>query len=333
MTKPFRIGLLSASRIARSAVIAPARETGDFVVMAVAARDSARARAYAEEHGIAAVAEDYGALIARDDVDVVYNALPPAGHAPWTIAALEAGKAVLCEKPFALNAAEARAMAEAAVEAGRPLLEAFHYRFHAVMRRAEAIVRGGRLGALHTAAAEFHVPIPNAPGELRWIAGQGGGAMMDLGCYPLHALRTLIGAEPAIASAAGEFENGIDSAMRAELVFPIGVSAAVACSMTAEAPSAWLRLEGERGRLEIVNFVAPQRGCRFTVDVDGQTALEATDGPTTYAAQLRHLRDVLVGEAAPLTGGSDAVVNMTAIDAIYAAARAGCQAVVAAPIN
>ena len=145
--------------------------------------------------------------------------------------------------------------------------------------------------------------------------------MMDLGCYPLHALRTLIGAEPDIASAAGVFEAGVDTAMRAELVFPIGVSASIACSMTAEAPSAWLRLEGERGRLEIVNFVAPQRGCRFTVTIDGETAVEPTDGPTTYAAQLRHLHDVLTGEAAPLTGGSDAVANMTAIDAIYAAAR------------
>ncbi len=321
MTKPFRIGLLGASRIARSAVIAPAREIGDFVVTAVAARDSARAQAYSDEHGIPVVAEGYGALIARDDVDVVYNALPPAGHARWTIAALEAGKAVLCEKPFARDAAEARAMVEAAARCGRPLLEAFHYRFHAVTRRAEAMVREGRLGALHTGAAEFHIPIANAPGELRWLADQGGGAMMDLGCYPLHALRTLIGAEPAIVCAAGVFADGVDTAMRAELVFPIGVSASIACSMTAEAPSAWLRLEGERGRLDIVNFVAPQRGCRFSVTIDGETAVEPTDGATTYAAQLRHLHDVLTGEAAPLTGGSDAVANMTAIDAIYAAAR------------
>ncbi|MBA3812017.1 MAG: Gfo/Idh/MocA family oxidoreductase [Caulobacteraceae bacterium] len=321
MTKPFRIGLLGASRIARSAVIAPARETADFVVTAVAARDPARARAYADEHRIAAVAEDYGALIARDDVDVVYNALPPAGHALWTIAALEAGKALLCEKPFACDAAEARAMTETAARCGLPLLEAFHYRFHVVVRRAETVVRAGRLGALQTAAAEFHVPIPKAPGELRWLADQGGGAMMDLGCYPLHALRILTGAEPAIASAAGVFEDGVDTVMRAELVFPIGVSAAIACSMTAEAPSAWLRLQGERGQLEIVNFVAPQRGCRFTVTVDGETAAEPTEGPTTYAAQLRHLRDVLTGEAPPLTGGSDAVANMTAIDAIYAATR------------
>ena len=109
-----RIGLLGASKIARGAVIAPAKNNPDFEVVAVGARDAARARAYADEHGIPHVAGSYAELVARDDVDVVYNALPPAGHAEWTIAALGAGKAVLCEKPFAMNADEARAMTAAA---------------------------------------------------------------------------------------------------------------------------------------------------------------------------------------------------------------------------
>ena len=95
MTRPTRIGLLGASQIARGAVIAPARENKDFVVTAVAARDPRRASAYAAEHGIGAVAPDYESLVRRDDVDVVYNALPPAGHAHWTLAALAAGKACL----------------------------------------------------------------------------------------------------------------------------------------------------------------------------------------------------------------------------------------------
>ncbi|MGI8841573.1 MAG: Gfo/Idh/MocA family protein [Caulobacteraceae bacterium] len=320
-TQVFRVGLLGASRIARTAVIEPARRAEGFLVSAVAARDPARAADYAREHGIPAVAEDYAALIARDDVDVVYNALPPAGHAAWTIAALNASKAVLCEKPFARDAGEAAAMAEAARATGRPLLEAFHYRFHAVMRRAEALAREGILGAPHTGAAEFNVAIPRRPGELRWSADQGGGAMMDLGCYPLHAMRTLMGSEPEIASAEARFEDGVDAAMRAQIFFPGGAAVSIACSMTAPAFSASLRLGGERGSLEIVNFVAPQFGCRFAVTVNGQRREEATEGPTTYAAQLVHLHAVLTGEAAPLTGGADAIANMTAIDAIYRRAR------------
>ncbi len=320
MTRPFRIGLLGASRIAPPAVIAPARENPDFEITAVAARDPARARAYAKEHGIAGVADSYEALVTRDDVDIVYNALPPAGHERWTIAALQAGKSVLCEKPLARDAGEARSMVEAANATGHLLLEAFHYRFHNVMRRAVALAREGALGALKSANAEFRVPIANTPGELRWSAEQGGGALMDLGCYPLHALRTLVGAEPQITSASGAFEGRLDKSIRASLAFPGGIEGSIACSMVETTPAAWLRLEGERGTLEIINFVAPQLGCRFTTTIDGQTVTHPTDGPTTYAAQLKHLHAVLIDETTPLTGGEDAIANMTAIDAIYAAA-------------
>ena len=319
MTKIFRIGLLGASRIAPTAVIGPSRVREGFKITAVAARDRARAEAYAQEHGIPGVANDYAALIARDDVDVVYNALPPVAHAPWSIAAAEAGKAVLCEKPFARNGGQARAMVEAARAYGCVLIEAFHYRFHAVIRHAETLLRSGVLGALKSAAAEFVAPIERTPDELRWRADQAGGALMDLGCYPLHALRTLIGCEPEILAAEGVFDGGVDSAMKANLSFAAGVAASIACSMTPDAPAAWLWLEGERGRLDIINFLAPQIGCRFTTTIGGVTQTQPTSGPSTYAAQLIHLHDVLTGAAEPLTGGADAVANMTAIDAIYLA--------------
>ncbi|HEY1447795.1 MAG TPA: Gfo/Idh/MocA family oxidoreductase [Caulobacteraceae bacterium] len=314
------IGLLGASRIARTAVITPARENPHFVVSSVAARDPERARAYAAEHGIPHVAEDYAALVRRDDVDVIYNGLPPAGHKSWTIAALESGKAVLCEKPFARNAAEAREMAAAAQAAGSLLLEAFHYRFHNVMRAAVALAHEGALGELRTLEAIFEVAIPRAPDELRWSAEQGGGALMDLGTYTVHAVRSVTGAEPEVVSAEGVFEGGVDASMRAILKFPTGATAAIACSMTVAAPRAILTVVGSRGTMEIVNFLAPQLGCRFTTVIDGDERRHGVEGPTTYAAQLSHLREVMAGKVAPLTGGADAVANMAAIDAIYAAA-------------
>jgi len=320
MTEPIRIGLLGASKIARGAVIAPAREDGRFVVSAVGARDRDRAATYAAEHGIPGVAADYAALVGRDDVDVVYNALPPRGHMAWSIAALEAGKPVLCEKPFARNAGEARAMVAAAEKAGLVLLEAFHYRLHNVIRRAEALLAASVLGPLVRGAAEFNINVPRNPGELRWSAEQGGGGLMDLGCYPVHALRTLLKGEPIVTSAKAVFEGGVDADLSAELTFPGGVAARITCSMTTPQISAWLRLEGKRGQLEIQNFLAPQRGCRFTTTVDGETVEHPTDGPTTYAAQLDHLYAVLRDGAVPLIGGADAIGNMTAIDAIYAAA-------------
>jgi predicted dehydrogenase len=319
-TAPIRIGLLGASKIARGAVMAPVRDDGRFMVSAVGARDRDRAAVYAAEHGIPGVAAGYAELVARDDVDVVYNALPPAGHMAWSIAALEAGKPVLCEKPFARNAGEARAMVEAARAAGLPLLEAFHYRLHNVIRRAETLVASGVLGRITGGGAEFHIAVPRDPGELRWSAQQGGGGLMDLGCYPVHALRTLLKAEPTVVAARAVFEDGVDSDLSADLAFPGGVTGRIACSMTAPRIAAWLRIDGERGQLDIQNFLAPQRGCRFTTTVNGETAEHPTDGPTTYAAQLDHLHAVLKDGAVPLIGGADAIANMAAIDAIYAAA-------------
>jgi len=320
-TRPLRIGLLGASKIAPPAMINPAKTRGDVVVTAVAARDRARAAAYAAEHGVAAVAEDYAALLAREDVDLVYNGLPIAAHHDWTLAALAAGKAVLCEKAFANNALEAESMVRAAEMAGLPLIEAFHYRYHAVMVRAVEIVRSGELGALTGAEARFCVPIAYEPGEIRWRADQGGGALGDLGAYPAHALRNLVGAEPEVVSASAEVMHGVDAATRAALRFPGGLVAELACSMVEERPVAEVILRGERGRLHIMNFVAPQIGCRFAVKIDGMLRDEPVDGPSTYEAQLDHVVEVMRGRAAPLTGGRDAVANMALLDAIRAAAR------------
>jgi predicted dehydrogenase len=317
---PLRIGLLAASKIAVPAVIAPAKDRADVTITAVAARDPTRARAYAETHGIAAVAEDYAALIARDDVDVVYVGNPISGHAEWTIRAVEAGKAVLCEKAFALDAAEGRAMVAAAKAANRPLLEAFHYRFHNVIRRAEAIVRSGELGRLNQARATFDAAIPYSADEIRWRADQGGGALGDLGSYPAHALRTLIGAEPEVTAARIEMREGVDAATSAELRFPGDLSASLSCSMVAERFDATLILTGEDGELSIRNFVGPQMGCSFRVRIGDQTRSEPTDGPTTYAAQLDHLVAVMRGDVEPLTGGADAIANLALMDAIRAAA-------------
>jgi predicted dehydrogenase len=313
-----RIGLLGASRIAPTAVLAPAAKRDDVEITCVAARDPHRAAEFAQAHGIAHVAADYGDLIARADVDMVYNGLPPSAHLEWTLAALAAGKAVFCEKPFAMDAIQARTMTEAAGDAGLPLIEAFHYRFHNVMRQAEAMVRSGVLGDIHRAYGVFEVPIARKPDELRWRAELGGGGLMDLGCYPIHALRTLIGEEPKVREAQGEFVDGVDVKMNAILNFPSGTRAEIACAMVTDTRAARLTRGGSKGRLEIVNFLAPHLGCKFTTTIGGETIEHPTDGPTTYEAQLDHVVAVMKDGATPLTGGADAVANMAVIDRIYA---------------
>lgn len=315
-----RLGILGASRIAPPALIAPAKARDDVALQAVAARDPERARAYAREHGIAEVADSYEALVAREDVDLIYNGLPASEHPALTILALKSGKAVLSEKPFCLDARQARQMVEAATASGRPLIEAYHYRYHPVIRRAEALIREGAIGAPIRAEANFLAPIARTPGELRWERRLGGGALMDLGCYPLHALRTLLGAEPRVVSAEAVFEHGVDASLSADLDFA-GVPARIATSMVSQSRGATLTIEGDAGSLEIVNFIAPQIGCRFTLRRGGKPEALDVSGPATYAAQLDHVLAVMAGREAPLTGGEDAVRQMEAIDSLYAAAR------------
>jgi len=315
---PLRIGILGAAKIAPGAVIKPAADNPDFVVSAVGARDPDRAKAYAAEHGIAHVAKDYDALVRHPEVDVVYNALPPSAHAQWSIAALEAGKAVLCEKPFAMNAAQVRPMIEAAKRTGRTLVEAFHNRHHVVMKRAVEIVRSGELGKLTRAEGTFGVPIPYREGELRWTREQGGGALMDLGTYPVMALRAVLGGEPRVVRAKCKLDHEVDVTTIADLDFG-GVPAALSTSMAPERFGANLTIEGANGKMEIVNYLAPQMGCRFTVTIDGQTREEPTAGDATYVAQLKELGDVLLRGKKQLVTLDDSLGNMTAIDAIYAA--------------
>ena len=143
---PLRIGILGAARIAPSALINPAKGNVEVVVAAVAARDASRAQAFAAKHGIAGVHEGYESLIADPEIDAVYNPLPNSLHGRWTRAALAAGKHVLCEKPFAANAAEAREIAELAAKSKRVVMEAFHYRYHPLALRIEQIIASGELG-------------------------------------------------------------------------------------------------------------------------------------------------------------------------------------------
>lgn len=319
-----RIGLLGAARIAPTAVIEPAAEMPTTSVVAVAARDAERARGFAAEHGIPNVADDYAALIARDDVDLVYNALPPAGHAEWSIHALEAGRHVLCEKPLAMNAREAETMVTAAERTGRHLIEAFHYRFHPLFARVLEIVGGGWLGAIRSIDAVFDARVADRPDQIRFDAALGGGACMDLGCYPIHWARTLAGEEPEVVSArAREGPPGIDVAMAAELKFPSGIAARIACDMAHDRTKrlhSRLTVAGERGRLIADNPLLPHLGHGLTLEIGGEPHTETVDGDTTYAHQLEHVVDVLEGRAAPVTGGADAVANMAVIDAVYAVA-------------
>lgn len=315
-----QIGILGAAGIAPQAIIEPARRRNDVIVAAVASRRPGAAGDYARKYKLATAHDSYESLLADPEIGIIYNALPPSQHARWSIAALEAGKHVLCEKPFAMNAGEAEAMVAAAERCNRHLIEAFHDRHHPVFRTLLALRDSGALGQIKTVKAEFAVAIPFDPKSIRHDPAAGGGALMDLGCYPVHWVRALLGEEPEMVVAASGTRTalGVDESITATLRFPGGAFADVSCNMGKGTPfRALLTVHCENGVVEVENPVLPHRGHAIRERLGRGFMHYTVAGGTSYDYQLAALLDVIAGRAAALTGGADAIGNMRVIDAIY----------------
>lgn len=316
-----RIGILGAARVAAYAMIAPASEMDGVTVAGIAARDPARARHYATAHGIPDVYETYDALINAPDIDAVYIALPPNLHAHWSIAALHAGKPVLCEKPFALSTADARAMLAAEAKSGLLLMEAQHSRYHPLLQRAIDTVQSGAIGAMQEITATFTAPLDFPENDLRLFPDIGGGALWDLGVYPAFWIRAVSGMEPHVVSATHRLmPSGADMATEASLAFPTGAMARLVCDMAAEIVVT-LDVTGTKGTLSIINPVSPQRGHRFTLTTDS-TVTETFPTKATYAYQLEAFRNAIRDKTAVPTRGADSLATIGLLEQIQAAARA-----------
>ena len=316
-----RIGILGAARIAPRALVDPGKELNEVEVYAVASRDLARAEAFSEEHRVPRVFSSYEELCASTEVDAVYNALPISLHCEWTLRALASGKPVLCEKALASNAREAQRMAEAASKAGVLLMEAFHWRYHPMAQRMVDVIQSGRIGRVQRLRSHFNVEILN-PENIRLNYEMGGGATMDLGCYPLHMIRHVLAEEPEVVSAKAETgPPEVDVEMHADLKFASGAEAKISCSMKQGVEfSMEFEAEGDRGHLHATNPLAPQAGNRLEIKTDEDTEVQSVEGASTYFYQLRAFATAVKTGAVVPTGAEDAVLNMKALDAIYQAA-------------
>jgi predicted dehydrogenase len=318
---PLRFGILGAARIAPAALLRPARDLPAATVVALAARDRTRAETFARRHDIPRVHTSYADLLADPEIDAVYNPLPNSLHCEWTVRALEAGKHVLCEKPIASNADEARHMAEAAEKTGRVLMEAFHYRYHPLAARMREIVASGELGRIRRIEAALCFPLLRR-GDIRFDLFLAGGALMDAGCYAVNCVRFLADAEPEVVSARARLSSpGVDRRMDAELRFEgerLGKVTASLLSASLLRLSA--RVVGDEGELAVFNFVMPQLFHRLRVKTPRGSRSERVAGDATYTCQLRAFIRA-VREGAPFeTDAADAIANMRVIDAIYRAA-------------
>ena len=317
-----RIGTLGAARITPMALIWPARTTAGVSVTAVAARDRGRAEKFARKHRIGKVHDDYGSLLADPEIDAVYNPLPNSLHAEWTLRALDAGKHVLCEKPFTSNAPEAERVHQAAEQSDRVVMEAFHYRYHPLAQRLRDLVASGELGAPRFIETWMCIPLP-IPGDIRFRLELGGGATMDTGCYAIHLARTIAGEEPIVVSARAKLASeGVDRAMQADVRFPSGAEGRINCSLFSwkfAKIAAVVRLE--HGEIRAFNPVLPQffHGLKWRKS-GGSWTKETFPKKATYAYQLEAFRDAVVHGKPFITTTSEAVKTMKVVDAVYRAA-------------
>ena len=318
-----RIGVLGAARIAPQAIIKPAAGSPDASVVAVAARDRAKAEAFAAKHDIAHVHDSYAALLADPEVDAIYNPLPNGLHGRWTIAALEAGKHVLCEKPFTANAAEAREVQQVAdAHPDLVVMEAFHYRYHPFAERLRAIVASGELGKIERVETTMCFPLYRR-NDIRWDFALAGGATMDVGCYTIHCLRLLAGEEPEVTSADALLRSpGVDRAMVAEMAFPSGATGRIHCSMWSSAVlKLGARVIVDAGEMRVRNFTMPHVLGKVTVSTAAGSRSETATKDRTYVRQLDAFCRAVGGDAsANLTPPRDSVTTMEIIDAVYEAA-------------
>ena len=316
-----RIGVLGAAKITPAALLKPAKSVDEADVVAVAARDPERARAFATKRGVARALDSYDALIADPDIDAVYNPLPNGLHAEWTIKALEAGKHVLCEKPFTANAAEAELVAAAAERTGLVVMEAFHWRYHPVAARVLDIVGSGELGELRRVESTMAFPLFKSS-DIRWHLDLAGGALMDAGCYTVHQVRTFARSEPEVVRATAKLKSpGVDRVMDAELRFANGVTGHIFTSMwSSKVLALKVRVVGDRGQIDILNATQPQLFHRFTVKTPSGKRRERIKGEATYWYQLKAFCAAVLRGEPTLTPPSESIANMRAIDAIYRAA-------------
>jgi predicted dehydrogenase len=312
-----RVGVLGAAPIVNMALIKPGRTVSGVRVNAVAARDLSRAQKFSRRFGIPRAYGSYSELLADDEIDAVYVPLPPSLHGAWAGAAIDAGKHVLIEKPFTANGSEAATLVARAEKSELVVMEAFHSVFHPLVDDLRGILAAGTIGAPVTAYGVFSIPIP--PGRsTRWNEALGGGALMDVGCYPIRMFQSVFGSVPEVLDASALKSGGIDRAMLATLQFPDGPRATIKASIWSaafELPR--LTITGTEGRLSVSGPYHPQYGSTIRIRSRSESTRQRVSRASTYTLQLEAFRDAIqVGR--PLKSGlKDSLAMMRIIDAIY----------------
>lgn len=315
-----RFGVLGAARIAPFALIKQAQGLPGVQTLAVAEeyQPLSAAMRYARKHRVPRIYRSFDKLLADPDVDAVYLALPTRFHAEWALRVIGAGKHLLCEKPLAANAEEARRIDDAQRGTGLVVAEAMHSLQHPMVERVREILASGELGELQHVSASFSAYIPQR--DFRFDYALGGGVLLDMGCYPIALLRRMLGTEPEVIEAkADEVAPNVDGIMRARLAFPNAPNTRLFVAMRSlrKPLDVTMRFEGTRGSLHILNFMKPEVFHRLTIRSGDTRRVERVPGGSTYRAQLESFVAAVRGGPPISTTTAEAVKTLSVVDAIY----------------
>ncbi|ANE48722.1 oxidoreductase [Paenibacillus swuensis] len=314
-TRKLRWGILGCAGIAINSVIPGIQQSQTGEVAAIASRNLEKSQEAAAKLGIPQAYGSYEELLADDTIEAVYIPLPNHLHLEWTIRAAEAGKHILCEKPLALNAAEAQRMADACGQAGVHLAEAFMYRHHPRYEQIRQIIQSGKIGELRALHGVFTFNNAADHANIRYKRDMGGGSLYDVGCYPISAARLILGEEPVAATVhallSPEHDN-VDMMASGVLEFSKGMAVTFTCGMWADFRNT-LEILGTSGRIEVPNaFVGDPNF--YVITADGRQE-EQPEKLNQYALQADVFARTVWNEVDSAFPVSDAVLNMKVLDA------------------
>ncbi|WP_227354450.1 Gfo/Idh/MocA family protein [Haladaptatus salinisoli] len=316
-----KFGVLGTARIARQSFV-PAVEATDHEVDAVASRTEERAERFAADNGIPRAFGSYEELLESDAVDAVYNPLPNALHAEWTKRAADRGLHVLCEKPLAVDAAEAREMGDHCDDRGVTLMEAMMYRYHPRTERMAAAAT--ELGDVRSVDAGFHSSLRYWPEGTRFDPDMGGGCLLDVGVYAIQAAQLFLGEpERVVARIADPEETGVETQVSGILSFPGGKTAQVDCSFRLE-DAQYCRVEGTEGRIHAdPAFSTGSDPTTFELRAPGRRVTESFDPTNPYAIEVKRFAEYVERGDRPRTDAREAARTLVVVDALRESGEVG----------
>jgi predicted dehydrogenase len=322
MSGKLRWGLLSTARI-NGRLIEAVRASDRSEIAAVGSRTDEAAEAFAREWDIPRAYGSYEALVSDPDVDVVYLPLPNHRHAPWAVRAMRAGKHVLCEKPLALSVVQVEIMARAAEREGRILAEAFMYRHHPRTVAVRTLLRDGAIGSVRRVHGAFTF-VFDRDDNWRHDPEQGGGALWDVGCYPVSFARYVLEAEPVLVWAESTVSpSGIDTAMAGVLRFPDDVLMTFDCGFEAAFRSE-MAFVGTRGTIHVPLAFRPEGDAAILIERDGHVEERIVSGyEPLFLGEVRDMELAVLDGKRPAVALADSRANVAALCALQSAAETG----------